>query len=136
MRRRGKFSRQKEIYDWSPSAAVSATLATLFDRVISVDPHLHRVSSLSEVVPGRQAVTLSASTAIGRFLRRRAAGALLVGPDEESAQWVRSAADTAGLEWAVGRKVRRGDRHVAVTLRASMSRPRMRSSPKTRRAYS
>lgn len=106
---------------FAPGEAVSqrhigALLATLFDRVITVDPHLHRVSSLATVLPKTATVTLSAAPAIGRFLGRRAAGALLVGPDEESGQWVRSAADAAGLEWAVARKVRRGDRRVAVVM--------------------
>jgi ribose-phosphate pyrophosphokinase len=106
---------------FAPGEAVSqrhigALLATAFDGVITVDPHLHRVSSLAEVLPDTAAVTLSAAPAIGRFLRRRAAGALLVGPDEESRQWVRCAADAAGLEWAVARKMRRGDRRVAVVM--------------------
>jgi ribose-phosphate pyrophosphokinase len=106
---------------FSPGEAVSqrhvgALLGALFDRVITVDPHVHRVSSLAEVLPGSATVTLSAAPALGRFLRRRAAGALLVGPDEESAQWVRSAAEAARLNWAVARKVRRGDRRVAVSL--------------------
>jgi len=95
---------------------IGALLAAVFDGVITVDPHLHRVSSLAEVLPKTTAVTLSAAPAIGRFLRRRAAGALLVGPDEESRQWVRAAADAAGLEWAVARKVRRGDRRVAIVM--------------------
>lgn len=106
---------------FTPGEAISqrhigALLAAAFDRVITVDPHLHRVSSLAEVLPDTTGVVLSAAPAIGRFVRSRAAGALLLGPDEESGQWVRSAADAAGLPWAVCRKVRRGDRRVAVTL--------------------
>jgi ribose-phosphate pyrophosphokinase len=106
---------------FAPGEAISqrhigALLAAAFDRVITVDPHLHRVSSLAEVLPGSAAVTLSAAAAIGHFLRRRAAGALLLGPDEESRPWVRSAAEAAGLEWAVARKARRGDRRVAVVV--------------------
>jgi ribose-phosphate pyrophosphokinase len=106
---------------FSPGESVSQRhigmlLASLFDRVIAVDPHLHRVSSLGDVLPGIEAVAVSAAPAIGRFLRRRAAGALLVGPDEESAQWVRSAADAAGLEWVVAHKERRGDRRVTIAI--------------------
>lgn len=106
---------------FAPGEAISqrhigALLAAVFDGVITVDPHLHRISSLAEVLPETTAVTLSAAPAIGRFLRRRAAGALLVGPDEESRQWVRNAADAAGLEWAVARKVRRGDRRVVIVM--------------------
>ena len=106
---------------FAPGEAVSqrhigALLASVFDRVITVDPHLHRVSSLAKVLPKTATVALLAAPAIGRFLRHRAAGALLVGPDEESGQWVRGAADAAGLDWAVARKVRRGDRRVAVVM--------------------
>ena len=106
---------------FSPGEAISqrrigAFLAAAFDRVITVDPHLHRVSSLSEVIPDTATVVVSAAPAIGRFLRSRVKGALLLGPDEESGQWVRSAADAAGLEWAVARKIRRGDRRVTVAL--------------------
>jgi ribose-phosphate pyrophosphokinase len=111
------YMRQDQAF--APGEAISqrhigTLLAATFDRVITVDPHLHRVSSLAEVLPNTTTVALSAAPAIGRFLKRRAAGALLVGPDDESAQWVRGAADVAGLEWAVARKVRRGDRRVAV----------------------
>jgi ribose-phosphate pyrophosphokinase len=106
---------------FAPGEAISqrhigALLAALFDRAIAVDPHLHRISSLADILPATVAVTVSAAPAIGDFLRRRAAGALLVGPDEESAQWVRTAAETASLEWAVARKVRSGDRRVAVAI--------------------
>ncbi|MGE0813972.1 MAG: ribose-phosphate diphosphokinase [Vicinamibacterales bacterium] len=106
---------------FAPGEAVSQRHAgwfmdALFDRVVTVDPHLHRIASLGDVLPDAEAVALSAAPLIGRHLRRRAAGALLVGPDEESAQWVRSAAEAAGLDWTVARKARRGDRRVVVTL--------------------
>ena len=106
---------------FAPGEAVSqrhigALLAAVYDRVITVDPHLHRVSSLADVLPNTKTVVLSAAPAIGRYLRSRTGGALLLGPDAESDQWVRTAADAAGLPWAVCRKVRRGDRRVAVTV--------------------
>ncbi|MFN7977432.1 MAG: ribose-phosphate diphosphokinase [Vicinamibacterales bacterium] len=91
-------------------------LASVVDRVITVDPHLHRVHGLDEVLPDTTATTLTAAPTIGAFLRRRARRALVVGPDEESAQWVRLAAGAAGLPWTVARKVRRGDRQVSIAL--------------------
>jgi len=93
-------------------------LASVVDRVVTVDPHLHRVASLGEVLPDTAATALTAAPAIGAFLKRRARGALLVGPDGESSQWVAVAAAHAGLEWTVAHKVRRGDRRVAVALPA------------------
>ena len=91
-------------------------LASVVDRVVTVDPHLHRVHGLDEVLPGTTATALTAAPAIGAFLKRRTPRAVLVGPDEESAQWVRLAAGAAGLPWTVARKVRRGDRRVAIAL--------------------
>lgn len=93
-------------------------LASVVDRVVTVDPHLHRVHGLDEVLPDTTATTLTAAPAIGAFLRRRTPRAVVVGPDEESAQWVRIAAGAAGLPWTVARKVRRGDRRVSIALPA------------------
>ena len=95
---------------------VGRFLAELFDCVITVDPHLHRIDSLREAVPMDSAIALSAASLIGAFLRKHCAGALLVGPDEESAQWVGAAATASGLQWAVAHKVRRGDREVNIVL--------------------
>lgn len=91
-------------------------LATWFDAVVTVDPHLHRVATLAEVVPGRKGVALSAADAIGAFVATRDPSALLLGPDEESAQWVRAAAAAGSLEHAVGRKIRHGDHEVELRL--------------------
>jgi len=91
-------------------------LADHFDTVVTVDPHLHRVSSLAEAVPAARAVALSAAHAMGEFLATRRRGVLLAGPDAESDQWVRSVAEVAGLDYVVGEKQRLDDRRVDVTL--------------------
>jgi ribose-phosphate pyrophosphokinase len=106
---------------FSPGEVVSQRhlgrlLAASFDAVVTVDPHLHRVSTLDEVVPGRVGLALSAAPLLGLHVARQLPGALLLAPDEEAAQWVRSAAEVAGLEHAVCRKQRHGDHDVAVAL--------------------
>jgi ribose-phosphate pyrophosphokinase len=95
---------------------VGRFLADLFDSVVAVDPHLHRVRELREAIPARHCVAVSAAPAIGRFLRTRFEDAVVVGPDEESAQWAETVARSAGWEFVVARKVRTGDRHVTVKL--------------------
>ncbi len=106
---------------FAPGQAVSqhivgAWLATLFDAVITVDPHLHRVATLAEAVPARQAITLSAAPLRGDGLAQHRPGACLRGPDSESAQWVNQAAATHGLQHAVCHKVRHGDHAVSIAL--------------------
>jgi ribose-phosphate pyrophosphokinase len=91
-------------------------LADCFDTVITVDPHLHRVTSLSEAVPAERAVAVSAAPAMGAFLADSSRRPLLLGPDQESRQWVRTVARTAGLDFLVASKTRRGDRRVEVSL--------------------
>jgi ribose-phosphate pyrophosphokinase len=97
---------------------VGGFLAGLFDAVITVDPHLHRIARLSDAVPARAAVAVSAAPAIGAFLAERGSDWLLLGPDAESAQWVAQAAAAGGFEHAVCAKERHGDREVAISLPA------------------
>lgn len=95
---------------------VGAALAAWFDVVLTIDPHLHRVATMDEVVPGRRGVAVSAAALIGDFVARQVPGAFLLGPDEEAGQWVRVAAAVHGLDHGVCRKVRHGDHDVDVTL--------------------
>jgi ribose-phosphate pyrophosphokinase len=91
-------------------------LAAAFDRVLTVDPHLHRVPSLDAVLPGRRGLVLGAAPLLGRFIATQVPKALLLGPDEEAAQGVAAAAAASGLDHAVCVKRRHGDRDVAVSL--------------------
>jgi len=108
---------------FNPGEAVSQRivgqfLAGLFDAVITVDPHLHRVATLQEAVPVPQAVVLSGAPLLADLVAQQRPNALLVGPDEESAQWIAQAAARHGFDHAVCRKVRHGDRSVAIELSA------------------
>ncbi len=95
---------------------IGAFLAELFDDVVTVDPHLHRTHQLGEAVPLDTAVNVSAAAPLGDYLQRRWSGALVVGPDLESAQWVEAIAGHCGMEWTVATKERFGDRDVQVSL--------------------
>ncbi len=91
-------------------------LASLFDAVITVDPHLHRISRLDQAIPTAQAIAISGAPILAEWVARTHSAPLLIGPDEESAQWVNSAASAYGFDHAVCRKQRRGDRDVDVAL--------------------
>jgi len=87
-----------------------------FDRVLTIEAHLHRVSRLDRVM-GAGSRSISAAPAIAEWIQgttpRRP---LVVGPDSESEPWVKAIADRAGAPWVVGRKTRRSDRSVRVRL--------------------
>lgn len=90
-------------------------LSAHFDWLVTVDPHLHRRTSLSEVyqIPAR---ALHAAPLLGGWIKREVANPLLIGPDSESEQWVKSVAQKADAPSVVLEKVRRGDRDVEISV--------------------
>lgn len=90
-------------------------LSASVDWVLTVDPHLHRVHRLDQLFTVPVAVARSAP-AIAEWIRGRVCRPLVIGPDQESEQWVAAVAKAAGAPWAVLRKHRRGDREVELEL--------------------
>ncbi len=95
---------------------IGQLLAGLFDDIITVDPHLHRISKLSQAIPIKNAISLTATNEIGRFLKTKFQHALLLGPDSESEQWVSNIANYIGFDFVIAHKERRGDKTVEITL--------------------
>jgi ribose-phosphate pyrophosphokinase len=95
---------------------VGGFLAELFDAVITVDPHLHRIDRLEQAIPIEYAIALSGAPRLAELIAGKRDAALLIGPDAESAQWVASAARVTGFDFGVCRKVRHGDTDVAIAL--------------------
>jgi ribose-phosphate pyrophosphokinase len=91
-------------------------LAGLFEAIVTVDPHLHRVATLREAAPSAHAVVLAGAGPLSDHIMKMRPGALLVGPDSESEQWVAFAAARHHLDFTVCGKVRHGDRDVEVAL--------------------
>jgi ribose-phosphate pyrophosphokinase len=105
---------------FSPGEAISQTvigqlLADLFDDVITVDPHLHRTHHLIDAVPASKALTLSATLPMREFLQKLG-DIFLLGPDEESQQWLDAIAQDCCLSYCVARKKRLSDTEVQITL--------------------
>ncbi len=95
---------------------IGQMLAELFDDVITVDSHLHRISRLNQAIPIDNAINLTAADNIGNFLKQQFDTAVLLGPDAESQQWVSSIAKKIGFDYAVAKKIRQGDKQVIITL--------------------
>lgn len=106
---------------FNPGEAISqeiigGLLAGRVDTLITVDPHLHRTARLEDAVPVRHAVAVSAAPVMAGWLAGRASDPLIVGPDEESMQWVSRIAAPGGLDFCIARKQRFGDREVQIEL--------------------
>ena len=91
-------------------------LSELFDDLITVDPHLHRVTSLDTVIPNTNNIALTAAPLLGEFVKSLNKDIFLIGPDEESLQWVKQVASICNASYAIATKIRHSDTHVSIQL--------------------
>jgi ribose-phosphate pyrophosphokinase len=86
-----------------------------FDWLLTVDPHLHRLHTLSAIykIP---ALALHAAPLISEWIAREVPTPVVIGPDKESAQWAAKVAEDAQAPFTILEKIRRGDRDVSVRL--------------------
>jgi len=91
-------------------------LSEFFDDVITVDPHLHRIKSLNEIIPNTNTIVLSATPLLADFIKSLNKAVHLLGPDEESLQWVKQVAAISGSSYSVATKKRHSDTDVEIQL--------------------
>ena len=95
---------------------VGTLLSQWIDALITVDSHLHRTHQLKDAVPVNPAINLSATAVMSAFLGKQLDNPFLVGPDEESEQWVAAIARNKGFDYCIAHKQRSGDQQVRVRL--------------------
>lgn len=97
------------------SRTFGALISHAFNWLVTVDPHLHRYKSLSEIytIPARAA---HAEPAVAAWIKANVKHPFLIGPDEESAQWVGLTAHDCGADFATLHKERMGDLEVRIDL--------------------
>ncbi|ESU25818.1 ribose-phosphate pyrophosphokinase [Flavobacterium limnosediminis JC2902] len=97
------------------SAYFAKLISSFTDYLITVDPHLHRRSSLSEIytIP---TTLIHASDVLSKWIRYNIEKPLLVGPDSESEQWVSEVAHQADAPFIILEKIRHGDNEVEISV--------------------
>lgn len=92
-------------------------VSSAFDGLVTADPHLHRIAALEAVyhIPARAVHT---APRLSAWIRDNVPKPVIIGPDEESEQWVAAIARDAGAPYLVFEKTRHGDRDVALKLPA------------------
>ncbi|PPC75449.1 phosphoribosylpyrophosphate synthetase [Pokkaliibacter plantistimulans] len=104
---------------FKPGEAVTADifadlLSAFIDRLVTVDPHLHRYDSLDHIYRCQTQV-VPAAPAIVRWIKEHVSQPLIVGPDAESLQWVAPVAEALQAPHMILLKERFGDRDVRIS---------------------
>lgn len=100
---------------FNPGEAISSRIMAKMlnhsiDKIITIDPHLHRYKSLKDIftIPTKK---LTSDGIIADYIKKIKQG-VIMGPDWESFQWAEVIAKTTGLESTVLEKTRHSSRHV------------------------
>jgi ribose-phosphate pyrophosphokinase len=98
------------------SNAYARLLSASLDWIVTIDPHLHRRSSMSEIysVP---VTDCHAAAKLSGWIRDHVSDAIVIGPDAESEQWVSAVANAAGTPFTTLEKTRHGDRDVEIKIK-------------------
>lgn len=89
-------------------------VSSAVDWMVTVDPHLHRHSSLEGLYAIPTTIARSAP-AIAAWIAAEVEQPYLIGPDAESEQWVAAVAERCNAPFVILEKTRRGDRDVQIT---------------------
>jgi len=96
------------------SAQFASLLSPAIDKIITIAPHLHRYSSLSEIYSVDNLV-LKADNTIAEWIKQNIKKPLIIGPDSESEQWAAATAEFIDCPYLVLSKERLGDREVKIS---------------------
>ncbi len=103
-----------------PGEAISSRimakhLNNCIDKIITIDPHLHRYKSLKDIfiIP---AIKLTANFLIADYIQKHCHNEIIIGPDGESYQWADEIAQHIKVHATVLIKQRFTSRHVQVKM--------------------
>jgi ribose-phosphate pyrophosphokinase len=108
------YMRQDKMFNYGEcisSKVMSKLLNNSLDKIITIDPHLHRYKSMKDIFK-ISAKSLTANDVISDFIRKKINDPVIIGPDWESYQWAEIIAKSVGCDVTVFKKKRYSSRHV------------------------
>lgn len=109
------YMRQDKMFNYGEcisSRVMAKLINNSFDKIITIDPHLHRYRSMKDIFT-ISAKNLTANTIIGDYVKKKIKNPVIIGPDWESYQWAEVIAKLVGCDNTVLRKTRYSSRHVS-----------------------
>lgn len=93
--------------------------------IYTIDLHLQRVNDLSELIKNTPTKNLSAVPDIATWIKNNAGlnNPIILGPDEESEQWAKVAAETIGVDYEIMIKTRYSATEVSITTKEGKPLP-------------
>lgn len=93
----------------------ASMISQYFNWMITIDPHLHRRHSMSEIysIP---TYVLHATVQIANWIKANVPDPIIIGPDMESEQWVTEVAKEAQAPFVILEKTRKGDQKVEISM--------------------
>lgn len=106
---------------FKPGEALTSTLFANYlsgwiDYLITIDPHLHRIKHLSDIYSIDSTSVLHATNEMAEWIRNNVDFPLIIGPDEESRQWVTQVASMVNAPFMIIKKIRLDDRKVSISI--------------------
>ncbi len=97
------------------SRVMAKLLNSSVDKIITIDPHIHRYKSLQDIftIPAKN---LTANSLIADYIKKNFKNEVIIGPDWESYQWAEDIAKKIKVEATVLKKTRFSSRHVEVKV--------------------
>lgn len=88
---------------------------TSFDKIITIDPHLHRIRKMKDAfsIPAKN---LTANSNIAKFISKKFKNFAIIGPDWESYQWAEKISKETGAKNTIFEKNRHSTRNVDVKM--------------------
>ena len=112
------YMRQDKMFNYGEcvsSRVMAKLLNNSVDKIITIDPHIHRYKSLKDIftIPARK---LTANTVIADFVKKKFKNCAIIGPDWESYQWAEVIAKIVKCDVTCLHKTRHSSRSVSVKM--------------------
>lgn len=102
------------------SKYMAKLISNCVDKLITIDPHLHRYKSLNDIFKIKTK-RLTAIKDIAYYIKHRIKKPLIIGPDAESYQWAKTVAKIVKCDVLMLRKKRYTSRHVRIELHKNLN---------------
>ena len=97
------------------SRIMAKMLNSCVDEIMTIDPHLHRYSSLQEIFTIKTR-RITVNEILADYIHKHFQNEIIIGPDLESFQWAEDIAKRIKVHATVLKKVRFSSRHVEVRM--------------------